>query len=86
MKLNIFILLLFCTCTADQNFNPIEPDTTLRAPITLEEATNHSDSIYVLDYYFYENGKIKPPCSISPDYEGCILSRAKQLKIEDFKF
>lgn len=55
-------------------------------PININGAVTHRDSVYILDNCFYsENNNLKPPCSVSPDFKGCIISRAKQLNISEFK-
>jgi hypothetical protein len=52
-------------------------------PEILEECECWDDTIYVVNYwYFNESGKKKPPCSMSLEYDACIKSRLKALNIE----
>ena len=49
-------------------------------PVDIENCITWDDSVNVLDNYNYsDNGKLKPPCSLSPDYWGCIESRKDNL-------
>ncbi len=43
---------------------------------TLADCFSHSDSVYVIDNFTYnQNGNLKPPCSMTPDYCGCMEYR-----------
>lgn len=49
-------------------------------PTTLEECNSKMDTIYVLDNHYYNsNGALYPPCSMSPNYDGCIDRRYKEV-------
>jgi hypothetical protein len=50
-------------------------------PLTnLKDCNTYEDTVYVLNYFSYENGKLKPPCDCSPDPQGCIESRYLNLQ------
>jgi hypothetical protein len=62
-------------------------ETATERPETLADAQSHADSVYIIDYeYRNENGNIKPPCSLSPNYCGCMESRVKELGISGFDY
>ncbi len=51
-------------------------DLNLSEITTLSDCLSHSDSVYVIDNFSYtKRGNLKPPCSISPDYCGCMEAR-----------
>lgn len=49
-------------------------------PRNLGDCKTYSDTIHVIDKYFYnKNGNKKPPCSSSPDYCGCMKARGFEI-------
>jgi hypothetical protein len=63
----IAAILFFLACTSPQAPDPL--------PTKLEDCDCYEDSVYVIDFWSYQDGRLKPPCSMSPDYRGCMLSR-----------
>jgi hypothetical protein len=73
----IIILLTIFLLSSCVNQNQI---THQSFPETLEDCNTLEDTIYVLDYWSYdENGYLRPPCSLSPDYSGCIKKRYSEI-------
>jgi hypothetical protein len=74
MKLIFLSLFMFLNCNTN-NINNIV------IPTTLDQCKNYDDTLYVLNYYSYnEFNHLKPPCDCSPDPDGCLLSRYNNLK------
>ncbi len=72
------VTLFFSTCYLScGTFIGLSSDQPTNKEITqLSECKTHRDSVYVIDNYSYnKNGNLIPPCSLSPDYCGCMKSR-----------
>ena len=74
IMLLLIVLIVLSNC---QNVSDEE------LPTTLEQCKTYEDTIYVLDFHCYENGLLKPPCSLSPDYAGCIQARLDDLECKE---
>jgi hypothetical protein len=67
----LFLCFIFNSCNSVSNINYVKQ-------ITFGDTLNLLDTAFIDS----KNGKIKPPCSISPDYCGCLISRAKKVNID----
>ncbi len=63
----LLVLIAFLSCTENPVIKPL--------PTTLEDCDCYEDSVYVIDFWSYQDGHLKPPCSMSPDYRGCMAAR-----------
>lgn len=69
--IGLILFLIFTDCS------PINISRQQEKPTELIDCFTYEDSIYVIDNWSYnqKTGNRKPPCSMSPDYCGCMENR-----------